>query len=30
MNEKANLIDIKTTMAEVAKNIESKVSIEDF
>lgn len=27
---KANLFDIKSTMAEVAANIESKVSIEDF
>lgn len=27
---KANLVDIKSTMAEVAANIESKVSIEEF
>ena len=26
--QKANLFDIKSTMTEVAKNIESKVSIE--
>ena len=30
LNGKANLVDIKSTMAEVAANIESKVSLEEF
>lgn len=30
LSGKANLVDIKSTMAEVAANIESKVSIEEF
>lgn len=30
MAAKANLYDIKSTMAEVAANIESKVSLEEF
>ena len=30
LNGKASMIDVKNTMAEVAANIESKVSREDY
>jgi len=30
MGTKANLFDIKSTMAEVAANIEAKVSFDEF
>ncbi len=29
MNSKANIIDMKKTMAEVAANIESRITFED-
>ena len=30
MNGKANLVDVQTTMGEIAANIESKTSIDEF